>query len=109
MKKPKKIQRYCPFCRKKTEHKVSEVSTGHKRGAMKKGAKPRIRKRGGWRGYGNKGRYSRPTTPKRKTKSTKKTNFLYTCQECKKSHQQKKGKRTGKLQIEEKGGKTKGK
>jgi ribosomal protein L44E len=55
-----------------------------------------------WRGKGNLGRYSRPTILKRKTKTTRKTNLLYTCQECKKSHQQKKGKRTGKLQIEEK-------
>ena len=103
MKLPKKVKRYCPYCRKKTEHKVKDVSSGHKRGAMKRGAKQRIRKRGGWRGMGSKGRYSRPTTPKRKTKSTTKTNILYTCSVCGKSHQQKKGTRTGKLQIVEKG------
>jgi len=102
MKFPKKIKRYCPFCKKHTEHKVSDVSSGHKKGSLKRGAKQRIRKRGGWRGYGNQGRYSRTTTPKRKTKSTKKTNIMYTCLTCKKSHVQKKGTRTGKLQIEEK-------
>jgi len=103
MKIPKTTKRYCPYCRKHTEHKVSDVSSGHKRGSMKRGAKQRIRKRGQWRGYGNQGRYSRTTTPKQKTKSTKKTNLMYTCQVCKKSHIQKKGKRTSKLQIEVKG------
>lgn len=104
MKIPKTIKRYCPFCKKHTEHKVSEVGSGHKRGAMKRGGKQRIRKRGKWRGMGNLGRYSKPAMSKwkRKSKSTKKTNLIYTCKECKKSHQQKKGKRTSKLQIEDK-------
>ncbi len=102
MKIPIKVKRYCPFCRKHTEHKITTVSTGHKRGALKRGGKARIRKRGLWRGIGNKGRYSRPMTPKRKTKTTKKTNLLYTCQECKKSKGQKKGKRAGKIIIGEK-------
>jgi len=105
MKIPSKIQRYCPYCKKKTEHKVTDLSTGHKRGAMKKGSKERGKKRGLGRGYGNLGKWgSKPalTKFKRKTKSTTKTNLSYTCGECKKSHQQKKGKRTSKLQIEEK-------
>lgn len=101
MKLPKKTRRYCPYCNKHTEHKIIDVSSGHKRSALKRGTKERARKRGRARGYGNLGRYSKPpiTKWKRKTKSTKKTNILYTCQVCKKSHQQKKGKRTGKLQI----------
>jgi len=105
MKIPKKIQRYCPFCRKKTEHKVTDVSSGAKRGAMKRGSIPRAKKRGLGRGKGNLGKWgSKPavTKYKRKTKSSKKTNLMYTCQECKKSHYQKKGKRTNKLQIEDK-------
>ena len=105
MKMPKKVQRYCPYCRKKTEHKVSDVSSGHKRGSLKRGAIGRARKRGLGRGMGNLGKWgSKPavTKFKRKTKSTKKTNILYTCSVCKKSHQQKKGKRTSKLQLEEK-------
>jgi ribosomal protein L44E len=101
MKKPKRIQRYCPYCNKKTEHKVSNVSSGHTRGAMKRGAKERARLRGKNRGYGNLGRYSKPAVAKfkRKTKSTKKTNFMYTCSVCSKSHYQKKGKRSGKIQV----------
>ncbi len=104
MKLPKATKRYCPFCRKHTEHKISQVSTGHKRGSLKRGTKQRARKRGRARGYGNLGKYSKPavTKFKRKTKTTKKTNLLYTCKECKKSHGQKKGKRAGKVQIEAK-------
>ncbi len=105
MKLPKKIKRYCPYCKKHTEHKISLVSTGGKRSALKHGSIERAKKRGRGRGLGNKGKWgSKPavTKWKRKTKSTKKTNILYTCQECKKSHGQKKGKRTGKVQIENK-------
>lgn len=105
MKIPKIVMRYCPYCKRHTEHKVSDVSSGHKRSALKKGSKERARKRGRARGHGNLGRWSKPpiTKWKRKTKTTKKTNLLYTCQECKKSHQQKRGKRTSKLQITEEG------
>ncbi|MBI2630290.1 50S ribosomal protein L44e [Candidatus Pacearchaeota archaeon] len=106
MKFPKKLKRYCPSCRKHTEHKISDVSSGHKRGTLKRGSPQRAKLRGKNRGYGNLGRYSKPpiTRWKRKTKSTKKTNIMYTCQVCKKSHYQKKGRRTSKIQIEEKTG-----
>ncbi len=109
MKMPKRTKRYCPYCKKHTEHKISDVSSGHKRSALKRGTKERARLRGKARGFGNLGRYSKPavTKWKRKTKSTKKTNILYTCQTCKKSHQQKKGIRTSKLQITEPEGKNK--
>ncbi len=101
MRFPKKTRRYCPYCKKHTEHKITDVSSGHKRSALKRGTKERARLRGKARGFGNLGRYSKPavTKWKRKTKSTKKTNILYTCQTCKKSHQQKAGIRTSKLQI----------
>ena len=104
MKFPKKTNRHCPYCKKHTEHKISDVSAGHKRSALKRGTKERARLRGKARGMGNLGRYSKPAISKwkRKTKSTKKTNLLYTCQICKKSHCQKKGMRVSKFQIEEK-------
>ena len=105
MKFPKKLKRYCPYCRKHSEHKVSDVSSGHKRSALKRGSIERAKLRGLGRGYGNKGKWgSKPaiTKWKQKTKSTKKTNILYTCLVCKKSHQQRKGIRAGKFQIEEK-------
>ena len=104
MKKPKKLNRYCRHCRKKTEHKVGLVSTGAKRGSLKRGSKQRARKRGEARGMGNLGKWGKPAVSswKRKTKSTKRLVLLYTCQECKKSSQAKKGIRTTKIQIEEK-------
>jgi len=102
MKIPKKIKRYCPHCRKNTEQKVVDVSSGHKRGTLKRGSMSRAMKRGQGRGYGNLGKWgSKPavTKFKRKTKATKKTNIMYTCSVCSKSCYQKKGIRTSKLQI----------
>jgi large subunit ribosomal protein L44e len=100
MKKPKTTKRYCPYCRKRTEQKLKEPSKGKPR-PLKRGGKVRIQLRGLWRGLGNQGRYSRlKNQQKGKTKTTKKTNIVYTCTECKKSKYQKKGKRTGRIQIE---------
>jgi len=103
MKLPKKTKRFCPFCNKQTEHKIGLVSTGGKRGSLKRGGKVRVRLRGKWRGMGSMGRYSKPAVNswKRKTKSTKRLVVIYTCQTCKKSHQAKYGKRVSKIQIEE--------
>ena len=102
MKIPKKTKRYCPYCKQKTEQKIKLVSTGAKRGALKKGSLARARLRGKNRGIGNKGRYSKPAVSKfkRKTKTTKKTNIMYTCLTYKKSKYQKKGQRAGK-QVQE--------
>ena len=102
MKIPKVTKRYCPYCKKKTEQKIKLVSTGAKRGALKRGSKQRARLRGRNRGMGNLGRWSKPAVSKfkRKVKTTKKTNIMYTCKECNKSKYQKKGIRAGK-QIQE--------
>ncbi len=102
MKKPKITNRFCPFCRKRGEHKIKLLSTGIKRGTLKRGSMERAKMRGAKRGTGNKGRYSKPAISKwkRKTKNTKKNVFIYTCQECKKSHQSKKGIRAGKVMLE---------
>ena len=72
MKIPKTTNRYCPYCKKKTEQKIKLVSTGAKRGTLTRGSKSRARKRGQSRGIGNKGKYSKPavTKFKRKTKTT---------------------------------------
>ena len=100
MKKPKKTNRYCPYCRKKTEQKVKNVVKS-KNHSMKRGAKARIRLRGLWRGIGNQGRYSRmKNQQKGNRKTTKKTNIMYICSVCKKAKYQKQGKRTGKLVLE---------
>jgi ribosomal protein L44E len=100
MKIPKITNRYCPYCKKKTKQKIKSVSTGGKRGTLTRGSISRAKKRGLGVGIGNKGKWgSKPavTKFKRKSKTTKKTNIMYTCQECKKSKYQKKGKRTSKL------------
>jgi len=98
MKIPKITKRYCPYCKKKTEQKIKLVSTGGKRGTLKRGSLARAKLRGTNRGIGNNGRYSKPAVSKfkRKTKTTKKTNMMYTCKECGKSKYQKKGIRMGK-------------
>jgi len=100
MKILKSINRYCPYCRKKTEQKIKSVSTGGKRGTLTRGSLLRAKKRGLNRGIGNKGKWgSKPAVSKfkRKSKTTKKTNIMYTCKECGKSKYQKKGKRAGKV------------
>ena len=96
---PKTTKRFCPFCKKQTEQKIKILTGGHKRGTLKRGSKDRARLRGSNRGAGNKGKYSKPAVSKfkRKTKTTTKKVLIYTCQECKKSKNQKKGKRIGKL------------
>ncbi len=103
MKIPKKIKRYCPYCKAKTEQKVSLLSTGVKRGTLTWGSLSRARKRGRARGTGNLGRWgSKPAISKwkRKTKATKRLTVIYTCDKCKKSKYRSKGIRTSKLQIE---------
>ncbi len=101
---PKTTNRFCPYCKKKTEQKVKLVSTGTKRSSLKRGSKQRARLRGLNRGIGNKGRYSKPAVSKfkRKTKTNKKTNIMYTCKVCGKSkyRQGRRNKRTGK-QLQE--------
>jgi large subunit ribosomal protein L44e len=100
MKIPKTTNRYCPYCKKKTPQKIKHSSSGAKRGSLKRGSIPRAKLRGLGRGIGNKGIWgSKPAVSKRKTKTktTKKTNLLYTCTECGKTKTQKKGKRASKI------------
>lgn len=103
MKKPKTTMRFCPSCKKKTEHKIKLLSTGTKRGALTRGSISRAKSRGAFPGMGNKGRYgSKPAIAKwkRKTKNTKRYVFIYTCSVCKKAHQSKKGLRASKIVFE---------
>ena len=107
MRLPKKIMRFCPKCKKHTEHKVEVVSTGHKRGTLKRGSLVRAKARGAFPGKGNKGRTSRPAIKswKRKTKTTTRKVLLYKCSQCKKSHQSAKSKRVSKIVFKAKEGK----
>lgn len=105
MKIPKKTNRFCPYCKKRTEQKIDLVSTGHKRGTLKRGSLIRAKKRGAMPGKGNKGRYgSKPAIKswKRKTKSTTRKVLIYTCQICKKSKLAKHSRRVSKILIGEK-------
>jgi ribosomal protein L44E len=102
MKLPKTTNRFCPFCKKKTEQKIKLVSSGSKRGTLARGSINRAKLRGLGRGIGNKGKWgSKPavTKFKRKTKTNKKPNIMYTCQECGKSRYRLgiRNKRTSKL------------
>ena len=71
MKIPKTTKRFCPYCKKKTEQKIKLVSTGAKRGALKRGSKQRAKLRGNNRGIGNKGRWSKPAVSKFKRNKTR--------------------------------------
>jgi len=102
MKLPKETNRFCPYCNKKTKQKIKIISTGGKRGTLTRGSISRAKKRGLGRGIGNKGKWgSKPAVSKfkRKTKTNKKSNIMYTCSVCKKSkyRQGRRNKRAGKV------------
>lgn len=103
MKLPKTTNRFCPYCNKKTTQKIKIVGTGFQRGTMTRGGgRVRAKLRGLGRGIGNLGKWgSKPaqTKHKRKTKTTRKTNIMYTCNVCKKSKYRKgrRNKRVGKI------------
>lgn len=101
MKIPKATKRFCKYCKKHTEHKISISKSGFKRGSLKRGSIQRALKRS-VPGTGNKNRWgSKPAKPKRTgAKTSKKTNIKYTCSVCKKSAIQRKGVRTKKLESE---------
>lgn len=101
MKIPKIMRRYCPYCKKHTEHKVENVRKKNPSG-LTYGSKTRAKKRSAARGNGNLGRYSKPPISKFKMtgkKASKKTDLRYTCKECKKTHVQKKGIRTKRVEL----------
>tara|TARA_Y100000310_G_scaffold248091_1_gene253904 strand:- start:77 stop:385 length:309 start_codon:yes stop_codon:yes gene_type:complete len=101
MKLPKTSKRFCPYCRKHTEHRVMMNKRKNPR-SMTYGSKLRARRRGLARGLGNMGRYSKPAITKFKMtgkKSSKKTDLRYECSICKKQHMQKKGFRAKRLEF----------
>ena len=101
MKKPKVINRYCPFCKKHAEHKIVQ-SKKKAASSLTYGSKHRARTRGRARGTGNLGRYSKPAVTKFKMtgkKATKKLDLRFECKNCKKSHVQKAGIRTKRLEL----------
>jgi len=101
MKLPKIMRRYCPYCKKHTEHKVAPTKKKSP-SSLSYGSKIRARRRGAARGMGNRGRYSKPAISKFKMtgkKATKKTDLRYTCKECSKTHVQRKGFRSKRIEF----------
>lgn len=101
MKIKKAIKRYCPYCKKHTEHKVTQ-NKKKSPSSLTYGSKIRARKRGKARGYGNLGRYSKPAISKFKMtgkKQSKKTDLRYECTVCKKSHMQASGIRAKRVEF----------
>jgi len=91
MKIPKKQKRYCPFCKKHTEHTLEEA----KRRPRKKNSKSQrsfLRK---LKGYGSFPKEN----PKGREKPTRKVDFRYKCSECGKKHPLGKGFRIKKVEM----------
>lgn len=106
MKVPKEVKRLCPHCKKHTTHKVSlaKNKTMFSVHPMSHGGSVRqhAKHRGKGIGMGNCGRFSRPPVKSRKMmgkKLTKKTDFRYTCQVCKKTQTQSYGIRAKKVEL----------
>ncbi|MDK2908177.1 MAG: large subunit ribosomal protein L44e [Candidatus Woesearchaeota archaeon] len=101
MKIPKRIKRFCPYCRKHVEVLVIQ-NKRRKPSPSKKGSKYRARLRGEARGHGNRGRYSKPAVTQFKMtgkKQTKKYDIRYKCTVCNKSFTPSGGKRTKRFEI----------
>ncbi len=102
MKFPKSVKRFCPYCRKHTEHKVF-LAKKRAPSSLKYGSKVRARMRGKARGSGNLGRNSKPPVTQWKMtgkKQTKKTDLRYQCGVCGKTHVQREGFRIKKVEFE---------
>ena len=102
MKRPKKIKRYCKYCKKSTEQEIS-IAKKRDRGSLKRGSLKRGRKRGRGRNFGNKGRWgSKPAISKYKrtgAKQSKKADLRYKCKTCNKISVQGAGTRSKKMEL----------
>jgi len=104
MKLPKVVKKYCPTCRKHTEHRVSQSKkkTPGSAHPMSYGGKKRMKLRGRARGHGNLGRMSKGAVSGWKRygkKTSKKTDLRYKCKECGKTQTQSKGFRSRRLEF----------
>ena len=79
MQKPRKIMRYCPTCKKHTEHNVDKIKK-RKASELKKGQRRFRRIMRGYRGF------PRPK-PEGREKTSRRIALKYTCGICKKSYQ----------------------
>jgi large subunit ribosomal protein L44e len=79
MKKPRKIKRYCPSCKKHTVHNVDKIKK-RKASELKQGQRRFRRVMSGYRGF------PRPK-PEGREKTSRRTNLKYKCSECNKAFQ----------------------
>jgi large subunit ribosomal protein L44e len=75
---PKKQKRYCPFCKKHTEHTIEEAKRRQRR-KMSKSQRRFLRK---LKGYGSFPKEN----PKGREKPTRKLDLRYKCTACGKKH-----------------------
>jgi len=104
MKKPKVMKRHCPYCKKHTEQKISEAKNRGRSKAhpLSKFGARRLNDSGAKGGAGNQGKFSKPPIKNWKStgkKISKKTDFRYTCQVCKKTTVQHSGIRAKKVEL----------
>ncbi len=91
MKIPKIQRKYCPKCRKHTEHTVEEA----KRRPRKQASKSQRRFLRKLKGYGSFPKEN----PKGREKPTRKLDFRYKCKECGKKHSIGEGFRVKKFEL----------
>ncbi len=79
MEVPNSQRRYCPFCKRHTDHEVHRVSVSKKKRALAEGQRRFKRK---LKGYGS---FPKPN-PRGREKPTRKLDLRYLCKECGKKH-----------------------
>lgn len=92
MNMPKKQYRYCPKCKKHTEHDVKKVSVGRNRRLMAQGQRRFKRK---MKGFGSFPK----SNPKDRAKPTRKLDLIYKCSKCNKPHNVGSGFRVKKFEL----------
>ncbi len=88
---PKKVRRYCPFCKKHTEHTVEQAKRRQRRETTK--SQRRFRRK--LKGYGSFPKEN----PKGREKPTRKLDLRFKCSVCGKKHTIGKGFRVKKFEL----------
>jgi large subunit ribosomal protein L44e len=89
---PKTQNRFCPKCKKHTEHVIHRVSSGKQRRSMAMGQRRFLRKMTGFGSFPK-------SNPHDRAKPTKKLDLRYECKVCKKQHMVGKGFRIKKFEV----------
>ena len=83
MKIPKATKRFCPYCKKKRDHKITQLKTKPRPKTKKHGFKWGVRHQAKIEaGYGS---FPKPKAAEKKKTSTHAT-FIFTCSSCGKKH-----------------------